>query len=172
MQNFAKAIRTVHDFPIPGIPFKDITPLLGDATLMREVVHYMAAPFKEAGITRVVGIESRGFILGSLLAHTLGAGFVPVRKKGKLPYRTYTEEYALEYGTDTIEMHTDALSADDRVLIHDDVLATGGTAAACLRLVQHSGAAVAGYAFLLEIQSLSGRHLLQEDLHVHVAITV
>ncbi len=167
-----QAVRTVPDFPKPGIQFKDITPILNDPDLLRQAVEALGAPFRDDGITKVVGIEARGFILGAMLAHHLDAGFVPVRKHGKLPYRTVAAEYELEYGTDRIEMHVDALSPGDRVLIHDDVIATGGTAAACYRLAAHNGAEVIGYAFLLELTFLHGREALQDGLKVHSVLSV
>jgi adenine phosphoribosyltransferase len=166
----AQAVRTIPDFPKPGIQFKDITPILSDPVLLPKAVEALAAPFLDEGITRVVGIEARGFILGAMLAKHLGAGFVPVRKRGKLPYETVSAAYELEYGTDTIEMHIDALASTDRVLIHDDVIATGGTAAACYRLAQHSGALVVGYAFLMELGFLRGRDVLAEGLKVHAVL--
>ena len=166
----ARAIRTVPDFPKPGIQFKDVTPLLGDAGLLRCAADLLAAPYQAQGVTKVIGIESRGFILGAMLADRLEAGFVPVRKQGKLPYTVVRTEYALEYGTDVIEMHVDAVAADDVILIHDDVIATGGTAAACYDLVKGTGAKVAGYAFLLELTFLSGRHRLPEGVPCHVAV--
>ena len=165
-----KAIRTVPDFPEPGIQFKDITPILGRPVLLRQAVEALAAPFLERGITHVIGVEARGFILGGMLAERLGAGFVPVRKRGKLPYQTLRETYALEYGTDTIELHADALTASDRVLIHDDVIATGGTAAAAYRLAQQAGADVAGYAFLIELGFLNGRQALPAGVDVHTVL--
>ena len=165
-----QAVRTIPDFPKPGILFKDITPILADPVLLRQAVEALAEPFLGEGITKVVGIEARGFILGAMLAHRLDAGFVPVRKRGKLPYQTVSEEYALEYGTDVIEMHVDALDPQDRVLIHDDVIATGGTAAACHRLAGHSGAHVVGYAFLMELPFLEGRAVLQDGLHIHAVM--
>jgi adenine phosphoribosyltransferase len=134
------AIRTVPDFPEPGIQFKDITPLLANPELLSIAVEALVAPFAEAGISKVVGIESRGFILGAMLAERLGAGFIPARKKGKLPWKTVSESYALEYGADEVEVHADAVRAGDRVLVHDDVIATGGTATAVGRLVTQLGA--------------------------------
>jgi adenine phosphoribosyltransferase len=121
-------------------------------------------------VTKVVGIESRGFILGSMLADTLNVGFVPIRKKGKLPFTTISETYALEYGTDTIEMHTDAVSETDLVLIHDDVIATGGTAAAAHRLIESAGAQVAGHSFLIELSFLGGRNVLPDGSRIHALI--
>lgn len=172
IKELERAIRNVPDFPKPGIQFKDITPILADHHLMVQAVEALAEPFIESGITKVVGVEARGFILGSLLAARLGAGFVPVRKKGKLPYTTMSAEYALEYGTDTIEMHIDAIDKADRVLVHDDVIATGGTALASYQLASSAGAKVVGYAFLLELDFLSGRGKLPEDLVVHTVLHV
>ena len=156
------AVRDVADFPKPGILFKDITPVLADAELFRLTTDAMAEPWRGAGITHVVGIESRGFILGAPVAQRLGAGFVPVRKPGKLPYRRERVEYALEYGVDALEVHADACGSAARVLIVDDVLATGGTAAAAARLFAQLGAPVAGYAFLIELAFLDGGTRLRE----------
>ncbi len=166
-QALEEAVRTIPDFPKPGIQFKDITPIFSHADLLRETVGLLAAPFMEDGITKVVGIEARGFILGGMLAHHLDVGFVPVRKHGKLPYTTVQETYELEYGTDIIEMHTDAIGPGDRVLIHDDVIATGGTAAATCRLARHTGAEVVGCAFLIELGFLKGRDKLMQGLKLH-----
>lgn len=166
-QLLLSAIRTVPDYPKPGIQFKDITPLLVDATLLGRAVDALVAPFRHDKVTKVVGIEARGFILGSLLAQRLGAGFVPARKKGKLPYHTLAVEYSLEYGSDAIEIHTDAVTRDDCVLVHDDVIATGGTAAACHALVTQAGANVIGYTFLLELAALGGRTRLPSYTRVH-----
>ncbi len=162
-----QAVRTIPDFPKPGIQFKDITPILSDPVLLGQAVEALAAPYLNDGITKVIGIEARGFILGAMLAQFLGAGFVPVRKRGKLPYETVAVEYELEYGTDAIEMHVDAIEPTDRVLIHDDVIATGGTASACYRLASSSGAEVVGYAFLMELTFLQGRRVLKDGLRVH-----
>ena len=153
-------VRRVPDFPKPGIVFRDITPLLGDPAAYREVVGAMAAHWHGAGCTHVVGIESRGFLFGAPMALELGLPFVPVRKPGKLPHAVEREEYALEYGTDALEMHADAMPRGARVLVVDDVLATGGTASATARLVQRVGGEVAGFAFLLELRALGGRALL------------
>jgi adenine phosphoribosyltransferase len=150
------ALRDVPDFPQPGILFKDITPVLGDATLFSRITHGMAAPFADAGITHVAAIESRGFILGAPIAQHLAAGFVPVRKAGKLPHHTRRVDYALEYGTDSLEAHADACGTGARVLVVDDVLATGGTAAAACTLIESLGAAVVGCAFLLVLDGLDG----------------
>ena len=150
------SIRDVADYPKPGIVFKDITPLLGTARLFSEACDSMTSPFLNDGITHVAAIESRGFLFGGPVAKTLGAGAVPVRKRGKLPYHAEREEYALEYGTDSLEMHIDALPAGARVLVVDDVLATGGTAAATCRLVQRLGGIVVGCSFLIRLGFLDG----------------
>ena len=167
----AAAIRTVPDFPEPGIQFKDITPLLADATLLRFAVDALAAEWKGQGITKVLGIESRGFILGAMLADELNAGFVPIRKEGKLPFTTIKESYDLEYGQDIIEMHIDAVSATDRVLIHDDVIATGGTAAATHRLTEFAGASVLGFSFLIELSFLNGCDRLPDGTPIHALMS-
>ena len=153
-------LRDVPDFPKPGILFKDVTPVLADGALFREVTETMASWYRDAGITRVAGIESRGFILGAPVAQHLGVGFVPLRKPGKLPYARHRVEYALEYGTDTLEAHVDACPGD-RVLVVDDVLATGGTAEAGCRLVEGVGGKVVGCAFLLTLGFLGGERRLE-----------
>lgn len=158
--DIGRFVRDVPDFPKPGIVFKDITPLLADAAAFRRATEAIAAPFRAADITHVVGIESRGFILGGPVAQTLGAGFVPVRKPGKLPHRTESLEYALEYGTDRLEIHADALHARARVLVVDDVLATGGTADASCRLVERLGAEVVACSFLMVLTFLPGAERL------------
>ena len=150
-------IRDIPDFPKPGIVFKDITPLLASAPALALAVELMANPFRGCGITKVVGAESRGFIFGTAVAQSLSAGFVPVRKPGKLPSETRAVSYELEYGTDTLEMHHDALGRGDRVLLVDDLLATGGTMDATARLVGHAGCEIAGIAVLLELSFLPGR---------------
>lgn len=155
------AIRDVPDFPIGGIVFKDITPLLADPRLVRRVVQAMASPFATAGVTHVVGIESRGFLFGVPVALSLNAAFVPARKPGKLPHTTHRETFSLEYGSDALEIHIDALDQQAVVLIVDDVLATGGTAAAAIRLVGRLGGQVAGVAVLVELRSLGGRERLR-----------
>ncbi len=149
-------IRDIPDFPKPGIVFKDITPLLANGPLFQRTTRAMADEFAKAGITHVVGVESRGFILGAPVAQHLGAGFVPVRKPGKLPHRTEAEEYELEYGTDRLEIHADAWGSSARVLLVDDVLATGGTAAATCKLIEKLGAPVVGCAFLIALSFLPG----------------
>jgi adenine phosphoribosyltransferase len=154
------AIRDVPDFPKPGIVFKDITTLLRDATLFRRALDLMTVLCGDLAVDKVVAIESRGFILGGALADRLGAGFVPVRKPGKLPWRARRASYELEYGTDTLEIHEDAVGPGDRVLVVDDVIATGGTARATGELVESLGAQVAGVAFLVELAFLKGRERL------------
>lgn len=154
-------IRDVPDFPSPGIVFRDLTPLLGDVEALRFTVDALAEAFAGRRIDKVVGVEARGFIFAAPVAIRLGAGFVPVRKPGKLPWRTESEEYALEYGVDRLEMHGDALIAGEQVLIVDDVIATGGTAVATARLVERLGAIVAGIGFVVELTYLAGREKLE-----------
>lgn len=153
-------IRDVPDFPKPGILFKDITPLLADADALRNATKAMADPFRDQRIQKVAGIESRGFILGACVARELGVGFIPVRKPNKLPAKKASIEYALEYGTDRLEVHHDACGRADRVLVVDDVLATGGTARATCELLEQVGAVVVGVSFLLVLEFLSGREKL------------
>ena len=167
----AGLVRDIPDVPQPGIVFKDITPLLAHPQGLASTIEALADPWHDAGIDTVVGIEARGFILGAAVARELGVGFVPIRKAGKLPGATVSEEYGLEYGTDVIEMHGDAIAAGERVVILDDVLATGGTAAAAGNLVERVGGLVVGYAFLLELSFLSGRSKLG-DRTIEVAIEV
>lgn len=152
-----RLIREVPNFPKPGVNFRDITPLLGSSPEFALAIVGMITPWRDTLITHVIGIESRGFIFGAPVALGLGAGFVPVRKPGKLPRTVLREAYALEYGTDALEMHSDALPEGSRVLIIDDVLATGGTALAAARLVQNAGAAVVGYQFMIEVVALGAR---------------
>ena len=156
-----RSLRDVPDFPKPGIVFKDITPVLADAALFAEVTAAMAEPFRELGTTHVAGIESRGVILAAPIAQAIGAGFIPIRKPGKLPWRSVGKEYALEYGTDRLEMHVDACTKDSRVLLVDDVLATGGTAAAACALIEDVGGQILGCSFLLAIASLRGADRLR-----------
>jgi adenine phosphoribosyltransferase len=161
------ALRAVPDYPKPGIIFQDITPVLQNGLLFRQVREELAAPFRGAGITHVVGIEARGFILAAPVAVTLGAGFIPLRKPGKLPWQTVRHEYELEYGTDTLEAHSDACPPGSKVLVVDDVLATGGTAAAAGALVRRLGGQVVGWSFLLAIRALAGeKHLSGAKVHV------
>ena len=153
-------IRDVPDFPKKGIIFKDITPLLADNAAFTEVIKRLAEKYKNRGITKVLGIEARGFILAAPIAMELGAGLIPVRKKGKLPYKTVSETYALEYGEDTLQMHEDAVKKGEKVLIVDDVLATGGTAKAVVALVEKLGGKVEAIAMLIELEFLHGREKL------------
>jgi adenine phosphoribosyltransferase len=150
-------VRDVPDFPRPGILFRDVTPLLADPAALREAIRRLAQPFRDARIERVVGVESRGFLLGAPVAIELGAGLAIARKPGKLPCRTLAVSYDLEYGTDRLEMHADAVEGGQRVLVVDDLVATGGTAAATLRLARSAGADVVGCAFLIELKALGGR---------------
>ncbi len=153
-------IRSIEDFPKPGVIFRDITPLLLDPRATDEALDQLCDQAKGLGITKVAAIESRGFFFGSLIAHRLGVGYIPVRKKGKLPFTTLSVTYDLEYGTDTLEIHTDAIVPGDRVLIHDDVLATGGTARAAVELVEKAGGQVVLLSFLMELKALGGREKL------------
>lgn len=156
----ADKIRNVEDFPKPGIGFKDITTLIGDGDALREAVTQMLNPFKDQPLDKIIGIESRGFIFASVMAFELGIGMVPVRKPGKLPYKTISESYDLEYGTDSLEIHIDAIKKDDKVLIVDDLLATGGTVKATFKLVERLGGAVQGGVFLIELDFLKAREKL------------
>lgn len=158
--DYKALIRTVPDFPQPGILFYDITTLLKDAEAFRGILDELTNRFRSQNIAKIVGIESRGFILGSPLAYRLGAGFVPVRKPGKLPADIYEVKYNLEYGSNSLAIHRDAIAMDERVLIVDDLLATGGTAAATVNLVRQLGGAIVGLVFLLELASLKGREKL------------
>ena len=160
MDHLKAKIRHVPDFPKPGILFYDITTLLCDPQGFRDTIDAMAAPYMGEDIDQVVGIESRGFILGAAVAATLGCGFVPIRKPGKLPAATHKESYNLEYGTDTLEIHQDACGNNQRLLIVDDVLATGGTARAAIDLVKKAGGKIIGAAFLIELDFLKGRDKL------------
>ncbi len=150
-------IRDIADYPTPGVTFRDITPLLGDATAFAASVHGLVGEFSGIEVDRVVGVESRGFIFGAAVAVAMNASFVPVRKAGKLPWAVVREEYELEYGTDKLEIHRDAIHPGERILVIDDVLATGGTAAATAVLVETLGGEIAGLGFLLELDDLGGR---------------
>jgi adenine phosphoribosyltransferase len=161
-QEIAAAIRNVPDFPKEGIQFKDITPLLADARLFAGTIDLLTANFKPGSVDAIVGIDARGFIFAAAAAVKLGAGFVPVRKKGKLPYQTHEQDYALEYGTATVAMHVDALKPGARVLLIDDLLATGGTAAAAAALVRKLNAQIAEITFLIELKFLNGREKLKD----------
>ena len=165
-------IAEIPDYPLPGVVFKDVTPISGDPDAAHWVNSEIASHFLESKITHIVGVEARGFILGASLAAHMHLGFVPIRKSGKLPRATYRAEYELEYGADSIEIHQDALTKDDRVLIVDDVLATGGTAEAAGRLVTTLGATVAGYAFLKNLTFLGGtERLLDAPVYSLVDVT-
>jgi adenine phosphoribosyltransferase len=155
-------IRAIADHPQPGVTFRDITPLLGEAAAFGRTIDDLAARFNDVEVSRVVGIESRGFILGAAVAYRLRAGFVPIRKAGKLPWEVADEEYELEYGTDKLEIHRDAVHPDEPVLVIDDVLATGGTAQAAANLVEVLGGRVVGIGVLIELDELGGRSRLSE----------
>jgi adenine phosphoribosyltransferase len=166
-----RTLRAIPDYPKPGIVFQDITPVLAEGGLLRAVVADMAGPFGGGRVTHVLGIEARGFILGGAVAAYLGVGFVPARKPGKLPWERVQQSYDLEYGSDALECHRDALGAGSQVLIVDDVLATGGTAEAAGRLAAGTGGRVVGWSFLLEIGVLKGRERLANgDLHVIASV--
>jgi adenine phosphoribosyltransferase len=154
--NLAEMIRTIPDYPKPGIMFRDITTLLGDARAFRRAVDELVQPFAGMKIDKVAGIEARGFILGGAVAHQLSAGFIPLRKQGKLPHRTIRVEYALEYGSDAMEMHLDALGAGERVMLVDDLIATGGTALAAVDLLRQAGAQITAAAFVVDLPDLGG----------------
>ena len=160
-QRLRAAIRDIPDFPKKGIIFKDITPVLQDGKLFREVVDRFADALKGSGVTHVVGIEARGFVFGAALAYKLGLSLIPARKKGKLPHRVITESYKLEYGEATLEIHEDALRKGDRVVIIDDLLATGGTAAATAKMIERTGAQIHSILFVVELNFLNGRMALK-----------
>lgn len=169
MEPFASLIRDIPDFPEPGVVFKDITPIFAEPEAFARLVRLMADPFRAAGVTHVAGIEARGFTLAAPIALELGAGFIPIRKPGKLPYQTIGEDYSLEYGTDRLEVHVDAARPGDRVLLVDDVIATGGTAAASLRLLEQIGAENVGFSVFIELGFLNGRRALP-DLPYHALV--
>ena len=169
MDNLKAKIREIPDFPKPGILFYDITTLLCDGQGFRDTVDALAAPYMGEDIDQVIGIESRGFILGAAVANALGCGFIPVRKPGKLPGATHREAYSLEYGDNALEIHQDACASGQRILVVDDVLATGGTAAGACRLVEKLGGRIAGLGFVIELDFLNGRKLLP-NLDVHSLI--
>lgn len=165
-------VRSVPNFPKPGIIFKDITPLLQDRYLLELTSRLLAQPFRGLKIDFVAGLESRGFLFGTNLAQDLHAGFIPIRKPGKLPASTHSVEYELEYGTDSLEVHTDSIKPGDNVLIHDDLMATGGTSAAATKLIRKMGGIVIGYSFVMEIEALGGRRSLNPELPVHSLLYV
>jgi adenine phosphoribosyltransferase len=167
-----RLIRTIPDYPKPGILFRDITTLIADPAGLRAAIDGLVVPFLEAGIDKVVGIEARGFILGGAVAHELGRGFVPIRKKGKLPWRTIGQDYSLEYGVDTIEIHADAIGQGDRVLLVDDLIATGGTAEAAAELIRRSGGEIVAAAFVIDLPDLGGaRRLTARDITIHTLVS-
>lgn len=170
MDDIRALIREIPDYPKPGILFYDITPVLADPNAFQGLLEQLAAPFAANRIDKVAGIEARGFILAASVAEKLQAGFVPIRKPGKLPYKVHREEYELEYGTDALEMHIDAVAPGDRVLVVDDVLATGGTAAAASRLLDRVGAEVAGISVFIELGFLHGRDRI-DGIPLHALIT-
>ncbi|MCB1549507.1 MAG: adenine phosphoribosyltransferase [Hyphomicrobiaceae bacterium] len=154
-------IRTIPDYPKPGIMFRDITTLLGDAQGFKAAIARMAEPFRTEPVDAVAGIEARGFILGGAVADRLGCGFIPIRKKGKLPWKTIGQEYTLEYGVDAIEIHEDAIRPGERILIVDDLIATGGTAEAAVKLITRSGGQVVGASFVIDLPDIGGRKLVE-----------
>jgi adenine phosphoribosyltransferase len=160
--NIQSLIRNVPDFPKPGVMFRDITTLLKQADGFRETIERLAASYRDRPIDKIAGIESRGFIIGAALAHELRLGFVPIRKKGKLPAENFGQDYELEYGSDRLEIHRDAIERGERVLLVDDLIATGGTAEAALRLIGIAGGSVVGCAFVIELPDLGGRDRLQK----------
>ena len=166
--DYESLIADILDYPEPGVIFKDITPLLADGQGFSAVIDDLSNHFMKAGITKVVGAEARGFLVGTPVAYRLGAGFIPARKPGKLPREVYTADYALEYGTDTLEIHKDALTPEDRVLIVDDLVATAGTAVATAKLVEQTGATVVGFAFLLELAFLHPREIIGKEFKQEV----
>ncbi len=159
--DFTQFVRTIPDYPKPGIMFRDVTTLLGDAQGFRGAVDALVEQYRPVDIDLVAGIEARGFILGGAVAHQLGKGFVPIRKKGKLPWKTIGQEYELEYGTDVVEVHEDAVAPGQKVLIVDDLIATGGTAEAAALLIKQSGGTTAGACFIIELPDLGGRAVLE-----------
>jgi adenine phosphoribosyltransferase len=160
--DLSQHIRTIPDYPKPGILFRDITTLLGDARAFRRAIDELVQPYAGAKIDKIAGIEARGFILGGAVAHQLSAGFVPIRKKGKLPHATLSVAYSLEYGVDEMEMHTDALVAGERVLLVDDLIATGGTAQGAVKLLRSAGADVVAGVFVIDLPELGGAAKLKE----------
>ena len=154
--DLAATIRSIPDYPKPGIMFRDVSTLLGDPAAFRFAVDRMAAPFSDKSIQKVAGIDARGFILGGAVAHALGAGFLPLRKPGKLPFDTYEERYDLEYGSDALHMHTDGVAAGERIVLVDDLIATGGTAEAGVRLLRRGGAEIVAAVFLIDLPDLGG----------------
>jgi adenine phosphoribosyltransferase len=170
VERLASLIRDIPDFPEPGVVFKDITPVLADGAAFALLVESLARPYHDLGVTKVAGIEARGFTLASPVADRLGAGFIPVRKPGKLPYETVREDYVLEYGTDALEIHTDSAHPGEKILLVDDVIATGGTAAAAIRLLRGIGADVVGFSVFIELGFLNGA-LKLDGVPLHALVT-
>jgi adenine phosphoribosyltransferase len=171
MKNLEKLIRTIPDYPKPGIMFRDVTTLLADAKGLRKTIKSMVEPFEDKKIHAVAGIEARGFILGGAIADRLECGFIPIRKKGKLPYKTIGQDYTLEYGVDTMEIHEDAIKRGERILIVDDLIATGGTAEAAVKLIARTGGVVAGATFIIDLPELGGMKLLKSlDVPCHALV--
>jgi adenine phosphoribosyltransferase len=166
IERLKKSVRNVSDFPIKGIQFKDVTTLFKDPYILHELTDGLYETYKDKGITKVVGIESRGFIMGPLVASRLNAGFVPIRKPGKLPADVYEESYKKEYGIDTIQIHRDAIDSNDRVLLHDDLLATGGTMIAAVKLIRKFNPIEILVNFLIELEDMKGRELFDSGLQV------
>ena len=160
--NLKDTIRTIPDFPKPGIMFRDITTLMTNRRALAESVIQMAAPWQDKMIDNVAGIEARGFVFGAAIAYELGAGFVPIRKKGKLPFDTYEQDYELEYGSDTLEIHADAIRGQERVLLVDDLIATGGTAEAAIHLLRQAGSNIVGASFVIDLPDLGGSQRLSD----------
>lgn len=171
-ETLIKSIREIPDFPIPGILFYDVTTLFKNPDALQELSDILYETYKDKGITKVVGIESRGFIMGAMLAARLGAGFVPIRKPGKLPAETIEESYTKEYGTDTIQMHRDAIDENDVVLLHDDLLATGGTMLAACNLVKQLNPKKVMVNFIIELKELKGKSLFSEDIEVESVLSL
>lgn len=167
-----ETIRTVSDFPIPGIQFKDITTLLNNPDAMKLTIDFLVRPYIGVAVDKVVGLESRGFLFGTNMAIALNAGFVPVRKPGKLPSKTIEVSYDLEYGSSTLQIHTDSIHPGDRVVIHDDLIATGGSANAARMLVENLGGIVIAYSFIIELAFLKGRDKLSDGIPIHSLITL
>ncbi|HVR77400.1 MAG TPA: adenine phosphoribosyltransferase [Acidimicrobiia bacterium] len=170
MEQLTSLIRDIPDFPEPGVVFKDITPVLADGPAFAHLIDALAAPYYDSGITKVAGIEARGFTLATPIAGRLGAGFIPVRKPGKLPFETVREDYALEYGTDALEIHVDAVFRGEKVVLVDDVIATGGTAAAAISLLRGLGADIVGFAVFIELGFLNGARML-DGVPLHALVT-
>ncbi|MCB1510950.1 MAG: adenine phosphoribosyltransferase [Hyphomicrobiaceae bacterium] len=172
MDNLKRLVRTIPDYPKPGIMFRDITTLLADAQGFKAAVAQLAEPYRTLPVDAVAGIEARGFILGGAVADRLGCGFIPIRKKGKLPFKTIGQDYELEYGIDTIEIHEDAIKPGERVLVVDDLIATGGTASAGASLISRTGGEIVGAAFVVDLPELGGRARLEAlGVACHVLMT-